>query len=277
MSTTRPTNDTIKLDIYQETQENLRRLRRVFPREFLLDLAGDVLKNITRRALEVSDPVANPSAEQIKTLSEALISDDDTAGAAFIASIQNEGASPETVYLKYLAEAARLLGKWWEEDQVTFATVTLGSSRIYAIMSAMRHLFVPRVKPQTKSAVFATVPGEEHVLGVRMAADIFRREGWQIDLKVGHDHDELVDGIDWPSTCLVGLSYGGVHSLQSLTRLMVAIRINGPAVDTLVCGHDINSVEEIAKLAGVSGCSDDVDDAMAQMNTLWDNAFLQSA
>lgn len=277
MSTTRPTTETIKLDIYRETQNNLLKLGEVFPRDFLQSLAGDVLHNVARHAHFIQDPVANPSEEHITELSEALISDDDTAGATFIANIQHMGASPETVYLKYLAEAARTLGVWWEKDQVTFATVTLGSSRIYSIMSAMRHMFKPLARPKLKSAVFATVPGEEHILGVRMAADIFRREGWHIDLKVGHDDKELVESIDWSSTCLIGLSYSGVHSLQPLTRLMLAIRLNGPAVETIVCGHHINTVKEVADIAGVSACSDNVEDALSQMNRLWDTAFIAQA
>lgn len=277
MSAKRPGSPGIKLDVYRETQSNLRRLGDVFPRKFIRNLAGDVLQNVSMRGRDLPGSIANPAPEQIIALSEALIAEDDTAGAAFIAGIQDHGVTPETVYLKYLAEAARTLGEWWETDHVTFATVTLGCSRIYAIMAAMRHLFAPRVKPQVKSAVFASVPGEEHVLGVRMAADMFRSEGWNIELKVGHDHEALIESIDWSTTALIGLSYGGVHSLQALTRLMLAVRINGPAVETLLCGHDIETVVEVAEIAGVSGCSDSVEDALIKMDALWDAAFIDAA
>ena len=40
-------------------------------------------------------------------------------------------------YLEYLALAARKLGKWWEEDRVSFLDVTLGTGRIYAIIRAV--------------------------------------------------------------------------------------------------------------------------------------------
>lgn len=272
MSASLRTTKAINLDVYAQTQRNLSRLSRYFPQDFVLNLARDVLLDLTRRGQGIHESIVNPTEEQIRQLCEALVSEDENAGANFILAVRDDGASPETVYLKYLAEAARMLGQWWENDQVSFAVVTLGSSRIFSIMSAMRSLFVPRVMPPIKTAVFASIPDEKHILGVRMAADIFRSDGWNIDLKIGYTHDELIAAIDWQSTCLIGLSYGGQHSLQALSRLMVAIRINGPAVDTIVCGQDVSDIRNVMALAGAAACSQDVNEALSIMNTCWDEA-----
>ena len=85
-----------------------------------------------------------------------------------------------------------MLGTWWEEDRVSFVEVTVGTSRMYAIMRALRRQMPLASHIHSKSAIFASVPGETHVLGVRMAADLLRKEGWDIELKIGRTHEELV-------------------------------------------------------------------------------------
>lgn len=46
-----------------------------------------------------------------------------------------------------------------------------------------------------RSALFATVPGETHTLGITMAADLFWDHGRRIDLRTGLDHDALIDAV----------------------------------------------------------------------------------
>ena len=43
---------------------------------------------------------------------------------------------------------------------------------------------------------FCAVPGEQHTLGVMMAADLFRRNGWDVGLLIGVDHAEIVERLE---------------------------------------------------------------------------------
>jgi methanogenic corrinoid protein MtbC1 len=117
-------------------------------------------------------------------------------------------------YILITSPAAKQLGEWWSSDEATFVEVTLGTGRIYAIMRAMSDMFEPRVPITSKTAVFCTVPGETHSLGVKMATDMFRKNGWQIDLNIGMSHAELVESIGSAQHMLIGLSGGGVHSVS---------------------------------------------------------------
>ena len=105
------------------------------------------------------------------------------------------GMSVDMVYLGFLAGAARRLGERWDEDRTTSAQMTIAAGRIYAIMRGLRQAFTSDhyLTPPQEHALFVSTPGETHTLGVTMAADFFRRRGWQIDLRTGLGHHELLD------------------------------------------------------------------------------------
>lgn len=107
-------------------------------------------------------------------------------------------------------------------------------------------------------------------MGVRMAADLFRREGWEISLKVGLDHDALVAEIEEQPTAIVGLSIGGEHSMEQLSKLIVALHICCPQVLILICGQDVEKARRVLELLGVDGIAETVEEAKDQMARLWD-------
>ena len=111
----------------------------------------------------------------------------------FIERARAQGASVETVNLAYLAEAAGKMGVWWEEDEVSFVDVTFGTGQIYAITRGLKTLFcVPLANLTQPQAFFAAVPGEDHFLGVSMAADLFRKHSWDVEFRGDLDHDAIV-------------------------------------------------------------------------------------
>jgi methanogenic corrinoid protein MtbC1 len=78
--------------------------------------------------------------------------------------------------------AARLLGDWWADDRVGGAEITLGLSHI---QSAVRRSGAARARADAGPAavhhiLIATAPGETHMLGAALAADIFREAGWRV-------------------------------------------------------------------------------------------------
>lgn len=258
----------LQYDVYQRSQANITRLKDRLPEDLIASLVREVIKRVSSKDEIVS--AYEPSQDDLIKLSEALIADDDDAATLIIARLRSDGTPAETIYLKHLARSARLLGEWWEEDRVTFSRVTIGSGRIFAIMRSMRHLFEPPSLSSDKTAVFASVPGEDHTLGVRMAADMFRKDGWDIDLKVGLDHDELVAEIEKNPRGIVGLSISGVHSLEPLSRLIVALNISCPQSRVFVSGPDVNDMRPTLDLMGLDGIADSIDEAKVLVADIWD-------
>lgn len=263
------------LDLYQKSDLAVRVLGSKLPESELEGIVQEVLNRVKAQALRNDKSIDAPTREKVERLCYALISDDHQEGQRFIESVYEDGASLEAIYLSYLAEAAIILGEWWESDDASFYEVSIGTSRIYAIIRGLSHLFTPTRLVEVKSAVFASVPGETHNLGIRMAADLFGREGWDIDMIVGQNHDDLVSEIAQSRCPVIGLSAAGAHSAAALARLVIALRISNPWAAIVVSGQIANEAEDVVSALGLDGVVTDIPSAITLFDSIWDNATSQ--
>ena len=257
-------------NVYEQSFRDIRSLNKKLPEETILSLAREVLRQLADRARAVEVRETPSMVESVTKLARFLISDDPKAGADMIYELQSEGASLDDVYLVYLAEAARKLGDWWNKDRISLVDVTVGTGRIYAIMRGLSPLYSAKITNSHKSALFTAVPGETHTIGVKMAADLFRQNGWTIDLKIGATGSELAQAIRTSPPRIVGLSAGGIHAVDALAHLIIAIRINSPATLILVSGQIVNEATDLVKLMGPDALVFDFTDVEAEMDRLWD-------
>jgi methanogenic corrinoid protein MtbC1 len=156
-------------------------------------------------------------------LATALCDDMTDTADLMVSDLIDAGLSVEEVCLDHLAPAARCLGEWWETDRLPFTDVTMATSRIQAML---RRMPTRRGAPclRGNGAVFCAVPGEQHTLGVMMAADLFRRNGWDVGLLLGLDHADILERLERDDRTVIGLSCSGDHSVDALERLMIALR-----------------------------------------------------
>lgn len=254
---------------YHKTHENVLKLKSYLPEKAVDGIVQEVLSRVKSQQLVNSDSINTPSATRVNRLAYALIGDDPEESMTFIDDVRAEGATLDAVYLMYLQEAARVLGEWWEEDHVSFVEVMVGTSRIYSIVRSLSYLFVPDRPVEVKSAVFASVPGETHMLGVRMASDLLGQSGWNIDLKVGLPHDDLVREIQRSESNIIGLSAGGEHAGVALARLVMALRLSNPAAAIFVSGQITQEAQHLLEVMDIDGIVESVEEAEVLMEHLW--------
>ena len=258
--------------LYTKTIEDIGTLRRKLPEAAVASLAREVIRRLSDHQTIKSVQIDIPTESSIDDLAEALMTPDASAGITFVERVRAQGASVETVYVAYLAEAAKTLGRWWDEDRVTFVDVTIAIGHVYAIMRSLRSSFYSTsTRPPTKSALFAMVPGDDHSLGVEMAADLFRKNNWDIALQVGLSHDALVDYISASGHDIIGLSAGSERSIVPLAKLVVALRISVPKTSILVCGNVTCIAPDVVELMGVDAMPIQVEDALSEADRLWAN------
>lgn len=243
-------------------------VRKTLPEATLSAVAEEVVLRVAQNLSRLAPPDIAPSAQDIDHLTQALLSENPSAAATFIADARRKGSSYEALCLSYLAVAARRLGEMWDNDQVSFYRVTVAAGRMYAILRLLRserRLATPDLR---RAAVFASVPGEHHTLGITMAADLARDRGWDIELFVGLAHADLVSRLEDRQPSLIGLSASGIRSLPTLMRLIVALRISNPGTSILICGQIVTSVPSLVGPAGADAAALDFAAAIEQMERL---------
>jgi methanogenic corrinoid protein MtbC1 len=131
-----------------------------------------------------------------------------------------------------LSEAARRLGESWEEDKLSFAEVSVAIAQIFRLNQAFRWRHRPMRRERERLALFVTLPGQSHNLGLVLAAEAFRNEGWQVELHLGAPMQEVLDAARRLRPELVGLTISREdkrHQLELLTtelrRLPMRVRI----------------------------------------------------
>ena len=119
-----------------------------------------------------------------------------------------------------------------------------------------------------RSAVFASVPGEQHTLGITMAADLARDRGWDIELFVGMSHDDLSHSLQERQVGLIGLSASGKRSLPALIRLVGALRIGNHGAHILLDWQSASLPVNLVGVTGAAAAARDFDQAIGQMERL---------
>ena len=255
--------------LYRQTLAGARTLGRRLEEDSVHSLAREVIRRLNTHPPVEAALLDRPGEAEIARLCRALLQPDARAGRDFIDRVQAAGATVETIYLAYLRRAARLLGEWWEEDRITFAEVTMATGHIFAILRGFSHLFVTRGHVASeRAALFFTVPGETHLMGVRMAADLLRNDGWDITLETTLDHDALVARAAEGGATVVGLSAAGDHALSALARLIVALRISAPQATVFVGGNVVAVARDTVRLMGPDGMAADFGEARAVLQRL---------
>lgn len=249
---------------YTETDARLRRLKSDLSEEAVASMAREVIGRVASRA-----PAADAPPGRINALASALTDPDRDLCRHMVEDLLDELNSVETLYLKYLAEAARRLGRLWEEDELSFAEVAVGTGRIYALLRALNTPTPSGWAQDHPAAFFAAVPGEEHTLGIRMAADLFRRRGWQIDLSLGLDHDATLQAFEAGPHRLIGVSASARRDMVALGRLLLGFRAVRPGVRVLVAGQLAGSDRDLVNSLGPDAVANDFETAFKDLSELW--------
>ncbi|WOE74533.1 cobalamin B12-binding domain-containing protein [Alterisphingorhabdus coralli] len=184
----------------------------------------------------------------------------------FVDSCLSTGSSVETIYVDLLAPAARRLGDYWDEDSVDFVDVTMGLWRVQEILRELTLHLPPKFEEGhgQRSALFSTMPGEQHSLGTLMVAECFQRAGWDADVLMEPTRSELTGKFANRYYDLIGLTVSLDCPTDAITNLIKAIRAvsTNPEIKVLLGGRVINDQPELVQLCGADGTADDAPSAV---------------
>ncbi|MEO0425491.1 MAG: cobalamin B12-binding domain-containing protein [Pseudomonadota bacterium] len=249
------------LDVYHSQ-------RRKLDPDALRSVASEVFTQLSRRLRMESLPAGSPDLPLLDRFCDALVGEDDLAGTHMISEAQADGASMDAIYLGYLGEAARRLGERWEADQISFWQMTVAAGRIYVIMRGLRHHFAPPAFDVRRHALFSTMPGDQHTLGVSIAADLFRARGWDIQLMFPSTQEELVAGLERSDHVIIGVSASRPGQLVALAKLVIALRVARPYGHIIVSGHIVSDEPDVMELVDADGFASSAPAAIDKLERL---------
>lgn len=248
---------------YKEADAHFRHVSRSLPTEHVEVVAREVVRRLAFRMPRSVRADHLPTEGEIDRFCAALLSQDEQAGDRFILAARRGGVPAEVIYLSYVAGAARQLGKMWDDDRATFMEVTLGCGRLYRIIRGLRHVIDSGwTNPDEKPTLFALAPEETHTLGIEIATDIFRREGWDVELSVGEDHDTVVARAEKNRFLAIVLVANSEHLLPQLIQLILALRITQPMAPIVVAGNIVELVPDIEVTVGADAVISDIETAI---------------
>ena len=146
--------------------------------------------------------------------------------ALLIERLQTEGLDQEAIFIELITPAARYLGEQWEEDQLGFADVTVGLMLMQEVINGMGYEYHdgPQHATCVKRVMLASAPGSQHVLGLSIVSEMFRKAGWQVVLEVSPSRTQLCHAVQNEWFDLVGLSVALDSQLDTLSSLVDSLK-----------------------------------------------------
>lgn len=165
----------------------------------------------------------------------------DLAGASQIVTrLRAHGLELDSVLVDLIGPAARHLGQQWEDDRMSFADVTLGLMRMHELIHTLGYEYHagPQEAGVVRRVMLASAPGSQHILGLSIVSEFFRKAGWQVVLEVSPSQAELCRAVTNEWFDLVGLSVALDAQLPGLPGLVAALKsaARNPATPILLGG-----------------------------------------
>lgn len=175
----------------------------------------------------------------------------DASGAFRVASgALEQGMTVPQLYQRMIAPAMYEVGELWSKGALTVADEHLATALTHRVLAAMRPELRVEPEPAGPAAgrgrvMLAAVEGEQHALGLRMAADVLEDAGFcTIYLGADVPTDALLQAISALSPDLLGLGVTMPELAPRLQEVADAVRKAHPQLRVLVGGQAASPPEQ---------------------------------
>ena len=201
---------------------------------------------------------------------EAILEGDRTAAESLILATLDEGTTIAEVYEGILAPAQARLGRMWHRGEISVADEHFGCATTQSVMSLLRPRFA-KVKPNGRTLVATSTPGDLHEIGLRMVTDLFEIDGWNvIYLGANTPTTDLIELLDRRRPDLLALSVSTGLTLRDAGELLESIRDTSSIAEmkVLIGGPPFRFATDLWQELGADGCANSSTEAVRLGNQL---------
>ncbi len=224
------------------------------------------------RAVVPTGPTPTIDGDMVGKLLSLCFETDGQGVAAYVVQLHRSGIPAESLYQDLLTPVVRQLGVMWENDDCSFADVTIGVLRLQNAQRALAPEFVGDRVPGLGAprALLLPVPGDQHTFGLSIVLDYFLRAGWNAKLGAPGTAAEAVAQVRRERIELVGLSFACDDHLASATTLIRSLRAASanPDVSIMVGGPPFLADPALAAQIGADATALDGQQAVTRANEL---------
>ena len=258
---------------------SLRCMREVIEAELPEEVAGIASKYIGQaiERIEAAPPaeakptvVEGPHRRLALQYLEAVLGGRREDAEKVILTAVDRGLAIGDVYQHVLEPAQIELGRMWHAGEITVADEHFASAITQAIMSILRSRF-PERERNGRLVVAAAVGGELHEIGVRMVADFFEMDGWDvIYLGANTPSTDIVSVIRERQADVLVVSASTLLHVGTVGELIEQVRAEERCAKTnvLVGGPPFRSVPDLWLELGADGSAMSAPEAVKLGNSL---------
>jgi len=204
--------------------------------------------------------------QDVEAFAHSCMATDATTSSQFMDDLVGQEFSIESLFLNLITPAARWLGEQWDADKIDFTQVTLALQRMHHITHRLGYEFQAPTHQadDPKSIMLASAPGSQHLLGLVMVSEFFRKGDWQVTLEITNTEREILHAVANEWFDLIGLSAGlqeQVHALPSLIARLKKLSRN-PNIGVLLGGPAFFGDTHQAHDLGADGIATDASQAL---------------
>ncbi len=170
--------------------------------------------------------------------------------------IMRRGVGAEEIFVDLLAPVARWVGQEWEEDRLDFVQVSMALWRLQEVLRQVAANTTRTPEGDAcRSALFTTMPGDQHSFGTAMVHECFTLAGWDAELILEATIQQVVDTLARRRFDLFGLTIScdcQNDRLASFIRSIRSVSVN-PNLCIMLGGRVPADQPHLVALAGADG------------------------
>jgi methanogenic corrinoid protein MtbC1 len=200
----------------------------------------------------------------------AMLEGDRQKAIAIVHDAASEDWSVADLYVRVLAPAQREIGRMWLNDEINVAEEHFATATTKMVMSQLRGRAASQPR-NGKTVVAATVPDNQHDVGVQMVADVFEMHGWRtISLGANVPTPDLVQAAEAFQADLLLISAALGKHLAAVRDTICVIRQHDPTKHTkiLVGGTAFAGLADLADQYGADGYAANATEALQLGNRI---------
>lgn len=134
-------------------------------------------------------------------------------------TLHERGHSMDQIYCDLITPAARRLGELWTGDDLDFVEVTLAAGRLQRTVQCLRRS-EDNHEAVGEAFLLTAAPGEQHTLGLHLAAEQLRAAGLDVVTLIAADPAQIERVLRRRRFAYLGISAGSHSMLESVTSLI---------------------------------------------------------